>query len=105
MNRALYEMEVETLIARRLAELCSLTFDQASVLPEAAGEEFVVADRKCALTTFRQNVTAEEILITVQVARRTMLGFGSRHTERGLIFNRNGTLRDASQHELLMSGR
>ena len=104
MNRAPYDMEAETLIARRLAELRSLTFDQASVLPEAATQEIVVAGRKCALATFRQNVTPEEILITVQVARRTMLGFGSRHTERGLIFNRNGSLREASQHELLMFG-
>jgi hypothetical protein len=96
MNRALYEMEAETLIAHRLAELRSLTFDQASVLPEAAGQEIVVTGRKCALTTFRQNVAPEEILITVQLARPTMFGFCSRHTERGLIFNRNGSLREVS---------
>jgi hypothetical protein len=97
-------MEAETLIARRLAELRSLTFAQASALPEAAGQEIVVAGRKCALTTFRQNVTPREILVTVQVARRTTLGFGSRHTERGLIFTPNGSLREASRHELLMFG-
>jgi hypothetical protein len=52
MNHALYAMEAETLIASRLAKLRSLTFDQVSVLPEAAGQEIVVAGRKCAHTAF-----------------------------------------------------
>lgn len=104
MNRALYATEAARMIASRLAVLRTLTFDQASGLPEAAGEEAVVAGRKCALTTFRQQLTAGEVLVTVQLARRTLLRLGSVHTEQGLIFNRNGVVRDASQHELLMNG-
>ena len=104
MSSGRYETEAERLIAGRIAALRNLTFDQASTLPEAAGEEAVVAGRKCALTTFRQQMTPEETLVAVQLARRTIFGLGSLHTEEGLIFNRDGSVRDASRHELLASG-
>jgi hypothetical protein len=104
MDRKRYEMEAERLISDRIATLRSLTFDRAGALPEAAGEEAVVAGRKCALTTFRQQVGPEGILVTVQLARRGLFGLGTFHTEKGLIFSRNGPVRDASQQELLESG-
>jgi len=97
-------MEAETLIKGRIAALRSLTFDRAIVLPETTGEETLVAGRKCALTTFRQHVRPEEVLITVQLARRTLLGRGTVHTERGLVFNRDGSVRDASREELVAFG-
>jgi hypothetical protein len=74
-------MEAETLIDGRIAAWRSLTFDQASELPEARGEEALVGGRKCMLTTFRQRVRPDEILVTVQLARPTLLGLGSVHKE------------------------
>jgi hypothetical protein len=97
-------MEAETLIKARIAALRSLTFDRASTLPETADEEALVAGRKCALTTFRQHLRPEEVLVTVQLARRTLLGLGTVHTENGLVFNRDGSVRDASREELIASG-
>ena len=95
-------MEADGLVGSRIATLRSLTFDRASTLPEMEEERAVVAGRQCALTTFRQLVGPEEVLITVQLARRTLFRLGSVHTEKGLIFNRNGSVRDASQRELLV---
>ena len=66
MDRGRYEMDAETLIKARIAALRSLTFDRASALPETAGEEALVAGRQVRLTTFRQRVRPEEILVTVQ---------------------------------------
>ena len=104
MDRRRYEMDAETLIKARIAALRSLTFDRASALPETAGEEALVAGRRVRLTTFRQRVRPEEILVTVQLARRTLLGLGTVHTEKGLVFNRDGSVRDASREELVASG-
>lgn len=97
-------MEAETLIGGRITTLRTLTFDRASALPETEEEKTVVAGRKCALTTFRQLLGTEEVLVTVQLARRTLFRLGTVHTEKGLIFNRDGSVRDASQRELLVTG-
>ncbi len=104
MDRERYEMEAVTLIGERIAALRSLTFDQAGELPEAGEEEMLVGDRKCVLTTFRQLLRPDEILVTVQLARPTLLGLGSVHKEEGLVFNRAGSVRDASREELVTSG-
>ncbi len=104
MDRERYDVEVATLIGERIAALRSLTFDQASELPETQGEETLVGGRKCVLTTFRQGLRSDEILVTVQLARPTLLGLGSVHKEEGLVFRRTGSVRDASREELLASG-
>ena len=95
-------MEVVALIGERIAVL-RLTFDQAGELPEAEGEETMVGGRKCVLTTFRQLLRPDEILVTVQIARPALLGLGSVHKEEGLVFRR-GSVRDASREELAASG-
>ena len=82
MSREQYQIEADGLIASRIAELRGLTFNQARALPEAAGDDTLIAGRKCAVTTYRQQMTSAEVLVTVQVARRTALGLGSVHTER-----------------------
>jgi hypothetical protein len=104
VNRRQYEIEAETLLGDRITALRRLTFDRAGELPKAAAEEALVGGRRCALTTFRQLVRNDEILVTVQLAHRTVLGLGSVHTEKGLVFTRNGTVRDASREELAAPG-
>ena len=103
MDRERYEREAATLIGERIAALRGLTFDRASELPEAEGEETLVEGRKCMLTTFRQLLRPDEILVTVQLARPALLGLGSVHKEEGLVFKR-GSVRDASREELVASG-
>jgi hypothetical protein len=102
MDRERYEMEAATLIGERIAALRGLTFDRARELPEAEGEETLVGGRKCMLTTFRQVLRPDEILVTVQLARPAFLGLGSAHMEQGLVFKR-GSVRDASREELVAS--
>ena len=104
MSHERYQMEADGLIASRIAQLRGLRFDRASMLPEAAGEELLIAGRKCAVTTFRQQLTPADVLVTDQVARRTLAGLASVHAEKGLIFSRDGSVRDASPEELLASG-
>ena len=74
MDRERYEMEAATLMGERIATLRNLTFERASELPEAKGEETLVGGRKCMLTTFRQLLRQDEILVTVQLARPVLFG-------------------------------
>jgi len=104
MDRRRYDEEADRLIGSRVAELRELTFDGASALPEAVDGAVLVGGRKCVLTTFRQGLRPEEVLITVQVTRRTWLGLGSIHREKAIVFHRDGSVRDASPRELLVSG-
>jgi hypothetical protein len=103
MDRERYEMEGATLIGERIATLRNLTFERASELPEAKGEATLVGGRKCVLTTFRQLLRPDEILVTVQLAGPALLGLGSVHKEEGLVF-KGGSVRDASREELVLDG-
>jgi hypothetical protein len=104
MSDGMYEQEAQSLIDARIGRLRGLKFAEVAALPEAAGEETVVAGRKCALTVFVQKVFSDQLLVTVQVARRGLLGLASFHTERGLIFSREGGVREATSEELQNSG-
>jgi hypothetical protein len=104
MDSRRYEEEGAGLIGSHIAELRGLTFDRAEALPEVRGEDMLVAGRKCMLTTFRQRLQSGEVLVTVELARRTFLGLGSVNRERGIVFRRDGLVRDASSEELLVSG-
>ena len=102
MDRERYEMEAATLIGARIAALRNLMFERASELPEARGEETLVGGCKCVLTTFRQLLRSDEVLVIVQLARPVLFGLGSVHNEEGLVFKR-GSVRDASREELVAS--
>jgi len=104
MDRERYEKEAQALIRNRVTALRALTFAQATALPEARGEDVMVAGHKCALTTFRQSLRPDETLVTIQVARPALLGIATTHTEHGLVFNQGGSVRDASEEELRTSG-
>jgi hypothetical protein len=82
----------------------SLSFDQASLLAEAASEEVALAGRVCDLSVFRQQVAEDAVLVVVQIARRGIFSAISYHSERGLVFEHGGNVREASSHELLASG-
>ena len=95
------------MIDQRINKLRELTYEEAAALPEAAGEEAQLAGVRCAITVFRQHDPCgppNSIVVTVQAARRGFLGIASYHTERGLIFTPEGTVREASDRELQNSG-
>ena len=107
MNEEAYKLEVDSLIRSRIEELRTLTFANATVLPETVGEERIILSRKCALTVFVQHsphFLPEQILVTVQVARFGVLGLSSYHVERGLVFSPDGSIRDATEEDLQNSG-
>ena len=104
MAAGTYELEAQRLIQDRIAHLRGLRFADAAALPETAGEETLVGGRKCALTVFVQRILSGQLLATVQVARRGLLGLLSFQMEQGLVFARDGTVRDAASEELQNTG-
>ena len=103
MSDGAYESESNCLIESRLAQLKQLSFYQASNLPEASDEEVTLAGQVSALTIFAQHRPDGDVLVTVQLARRGLLGFVSFHTERGLLFS-SDRIREATSEELIESG-
>ena len=82
----------------------SLRFEDVVARPEAVGDEVLIGDERCAFTIFRQSLDDENQLLTVQMAAQGVMGVASYHFERGLVFARNGQVRDAAETELLDSG-
>jgi len=82
-------------------------YQEAGPWPEATSEECLVAGEKASLTVFRQNSPYKlegKVLVTVQVAKPVMLGMGSAHFERGLVFSPNEESREATENELQNTG-
>jgi hypothetical protein len=104
MSHSRYDHDAGALIQNRLATLRTLTFAEAIDLPDAEGEDTLVAGKPCAVTTFAQRVGSKQVIVTVQVARRAGVGFVTLHTERGLVFESDGSIREATREELLRSG-
>ena len=84
----------------------SLTWARARALPEAQYQDVVVAAREVLLTTFRQvDMPAPgHVLVTVQIARHGLGGPTTFKIEGGLVLSSDGSVRDATDEELLRSG-
>ena len=104
MDHGRYGLEAESSIMGRIAQPRERSFAEATKLPEAVGEERLVAGERCALTTFAQRVGPHWVMVTVRAARFSLPGLVSDHTERGLVFSREGSIRDATPEELRTSG-
>ena len=98
------EPEVQQLIEARISQLHRSSFNEVASLPEANGEEVLIDGKKGALTTYVQKLSSGELLATVQFASPMLLGLGSQHTERGLIFSASGFVREATPEELQNNG-
>ena len=74
-------------------------------MPEVEPRDIVIANREAQLAIFRQSDVPLEghVLVTVQVARHGLRGVVSFKLERGLVFSPHGSVRDATDHELLGS--
>lgn len=96
--------EAQQMIEARISKLKGSSFNDVAALPEANGEELLIDGKKCALTTYVQNLSSGELLATVQFASPMVLGLGSWHTERGLIFSVRGFVREATPEELQNTG-
>jgi hypothetical protein len=100
-----FASDAQELLDAEIDKLSSLTYKGAGTF-EASGRNVVLGGKRCQFTVFRQNEPyglPGAILLTVQVAR-PLLWFFSRHTERGLVFRPDGSVREASADELLYSG-
>ena len=99
-----FTRDVEQLIASRVGSLSGLSYGEVAELPEAVGEEVVVAGRRGTVTVYSQSLRDRELLVTVQIAFPELLGFASSHYERGLVFSAIGSVRGATSEELIRSG-
>ena len=104
MDRLKYNTEAMVQIERRISQLRTLSVSEAKALPEVSGEEEItLADIPATITIFRQqnpHNLPDAVLVTVQVARTRLLGFGSSHIEKGLVFCTDKKVRDATNSEL-----
>jgi len=96
--------EVQQIIEARISQLQSSSFNEIAALPISKGEDVLIEGRKCTLTTYVQKLSSRELLATVQIAAPMLLGLGSAHTERGLIFSVGGLVREATSEELQNTG-
>jgi hypothetical protein len=94
--------EGTALLGARVDALRRLSYIDAAALPEARGEPLLLAGRRCELTTFRQPLGAERVLVTVQLSTTGFLG--GWHRERGLVFHAKDAVREASDREMRDSG-
>ena len=103
-----YQIEANALIDELIAELRKLTFADAMSLPEVSGErELTLGGIQSSVTVFAQRDVDNlpgAVLVTVLVARKRLFGAVRFHTDRGLVFSPDGTVRDATDRELLDSG-
>jgi len=101
---ATYEAEAKALIDEDLARLKSLTYAEAMSLPEVSHErELTLGDIKCSATVFAQRNVHNlpgAVLVVALVARARFFGAMQSHTERGLMFLPDGTVREATNREL-----
>jgi hypothetical protein len=104
---AQHRAEADRLIGERIAQLRSLTFEQAQALPEGSSEDTVLGGIPCSVTVFAQHAPwklTNAVLVTVQVARRKLLGMVEYHIERGLVFSPREGVREATALELQNTG-
>ena len=102
-----HQTEADHLIGERIAQLRSLTFEQARALPEGSSEDTVLGGIPCRVTVYAQLAPWKlpgTVLVTVQVARRKLLGMVEYHIERGLVFSPEGVVREATRVELRDTG-
>jgi hypothetical protein len=99
-----FDLEAKQVVDARIAQLQRSRFNDVSALPEATGEDQLIAGRKCKLTVFRQRLMSDHLLVTVQLACPTLAGLATLHRERGLVFSADGEVREATSKELTESG-
>jgi hypothetical protein len=98
------DLEIQHMIDARISQLQRMSFNDVAALPNAKGEDVLIDGKKCALTTYVQKLSFGDLLATVQFASPMLLGLGSRHAERGLIFSPTGVVREATPKELQNTG-
>lgn len=103
-NDSAFDIEAQRLLDQRIAQVQRLRISDISALPEASGEDLIIAGQKCSLTIYRQRTSDDQLLVTVQLGRPSLAGLVSFHRERGLVFSRDGSVREATPEELAATG-
>ena len=104
MDHDVPENQTEAVILARISQLRHLSYKQVAALPDAMSEQIFVDGRKCTLTIYVESFEPADLLVKVYVWRSALFGMLNTSTARGLVFSQNGTIRDATSEELLMSG-
>ena len=95
------ELQITEALNVRLQRFQEMSFDQISAFPETTEEKVVIDGKLCTFTTYVQKLSEARLLVTVQWARRTLLGLVNLHRERGLIFSPSTRVREATPEELM----
>jgi hypothetical protein len=99
-----HDYDAQELIQSRLAELRGLSYRDVQGFSEVHVRDVMLQGRMCSLTTFVQKLPSGALLASVQVAQPRFLGLVSMHMERGLVFEEQGGVREATAEELQNSG-
>lgn len=91
---------IASAIEARLNALRELPITELLALPEASSEQASLLTTKVSFTTFKESLPGGATLIVVQGSIPVLFGLGWRGSERGLVLDDTGIIRDATQQEL-----
>ena len=102
-----FETAAQNHVAGLVEDLMRLSYQGAADLPRAEFDDIVIAGKEVQLTIFKQEDIRDlpgAILVTAQIVRAALGGVLSFHYEKGLVFEKDKSAREASEEELRMSG-
>ena len=98
-----FEAAARNQVSGVLEKLKRRTYQDVAEMPHAEFDDIVIAGKEVQLTIFKQDEVTGlpgAILVTAQIVRAALGGVHSFHYERGLVFEENGPVREASEDEL-----
>jgi hypothetical protein len=105
MSENAWGREARALLESRIAQFREYGFSQVERMPGASTEaQPVLGGKLSTLTVYVQPLSSDQLLLTVQCAYSVLGGVVGFHRERGLVFERNGAIREATSTELENSG-
>ena len=100
-----WKQQARAIVDGRLPALASLSYEQASLLPEVGDEaEVLLGNRTASVATFRQTIGNQQVLVTVVVALHYLGGIYSRSISDGFVFEAGHAPRAATEDEIMMNG-
>src|SRR5690349_19503045 len=78
----------DQLLEDRIAQFRQLTFSQVAALPATRDEETLVGGSRCTVTVYVQPQLANQLLLVVQLMRRSIFGVGGRYIESAGLSSR-----------------
>ena len=84
----------------RLSLLRRKAFAELQALPDASSEVVLVSGAQVTFTTFREQRSADELLVLVRSDRPILLGIGSMGATEGFVVGRDCAVREALNEDI-----